>query len=195
MLVRLLSASCLALLAVQLAACGSSSYETVKIKEYRIAVTNNDEAFREEFRRLVDDFNSWAGQTVLTFEDRPADANSSITITEGLKSKTKDNVGLGQWLSETRTDSQFSSPGSSPKREIRYSMRLEFDADYIRANIGHKDRQKIVENQKLFFHEVGHGLEMNHLDDSSRNVMHKNVDGEKDFEPFFAKVRNYMAED
>lgn len=182
-------------LALLLPACGNASYETTKIKSYSLAILDQPAAVQVEFQRLIREFNAYAGLEVLTYASSPADANSSVTLTVGLREKTGGKVGLGQMLSQTKSDSPVSMPGSHPKQEIRYSMRLEFDAAYVNGNLGHKDQQKIVDNQKLFFHEVGHGLEMNHDDSSTRNVMHSNIDGEKDFEPFFVKVRNYMNAD
>jgi len=183
------------LLACLLPACGGGSYDTVKVKSYSVAILNQPSNVQAEFEKLIADFNDFTGFQVLTYAADPGDANSSVVLTEGLRTKTGGKVGLGQWLSETKSDSPISAPGTSPKREIKFSMRLEFDADYIRGNLGHKDRQKITDNQKLFFHEVGHGLEMDHDDASTRNVMHSNIDGTRDFEPFFIRVRNYMSDD
>lgn len=183
------------LLALFLPACGGGNYETTKVKKYSLAILNQPADVQSEFQRLIDEFNDYTGFDVLSYASSPDAANSSVILTEGLREKTGGKVGLGQWLSETKSDGPISAPGSRPQREVSYSMRLEFDAAYIRTNIGHKDRAKIIDNQKLFFHEVGHGLELNHDDTSTRNVMHSNIDGDKDFEPFFVLVRNYMNAD
>ena len=177
-----------------LAACGSSSYDTTKVKSYKLAVLSTNADIKTEFKKLIADFNTEAGMTVVNYVDSASDANSSIILTPGLREKTGGKVGLGQWLSETRSDNPMTSIGKDPKQEIDYSMRLEFDETYITDNMGHNDRQKIIENQKLFFHETGHGLEMNHNPNDIRDVMYPDVSGDKDFDPFFAKVRNYMAD-
>ncbi len=182
-------------LAILLPACGNAAYDTTKVKSYKVAILEQPADVQAEFQKLITEFNAFTGFEVLEYAATPDAANSSVTLTPGLREKTGGKVGLGQWLSETKSDSPVTMPGNHPKRQIRYSMRLEFDATYILDNLGHKDRQKIVENQKLFFHEVGHGLEMNHDDSSTHNVMHSNIDGDKDFEPFFTKVRNYMNGD
>lgn len=172
------------------AACGSS-YQTVKVKEYRLALVQGDPVYKDEFRSLAADFNAYAQMHVLDFEDTGANANSAIIMTQGLESETDGKVGLGQWLSESTSDSPFTSPGSHPKRTVYYSMRLEFDVDYFHERLG-AGAQNRYEKQKLFFHEVGHGLEMDHVQDDPTDVMYPDISGDKNFSTFFARVRAYM---
>jgi hypothetical protein len=174
--------------AAALSACGGS-YDTTKVKDYKLALVNDDAKLASDFKQLVADFNTYAGMDVLSYEDSAGDANSAIIVTPTLNCEPgKKVVGCGQWLSDTNEDNALLvRPGQRPHRTIRYSMRLEFDAEYMRTR-SHLDKQK------LFFHEVGHGLEMAHDDSSTRNVMHESVSGDKDFAAFFAKVRSYMQD-
>ena len=175
--------------------CGNS-YKVSKLKQYRLAIAaGSTPEFVTGFQTLIKDYKGFAGSTVLTFESSPADANSSIIITKGLVTSNAEGlgtgkVGLGQWLSETNVENPVTViPGQSAKETIRYSMRVEFDYDYMTTKTHY-------ELQKLFFHEVGHGLELNHNLTDVHDVMYPDVGvGEtKDFDAYFAYVRNYMAD-
>ena len=97
-------------------------------------------------------------------------------------------VGWGQWISEIRAENPLTKlPGEKAKRTIAYSMRVEFDAEYMRRN-------DLYGKQKLFFHEVGHGLEMDHNPTDAADVMYPDVVGEKDFDQYFNRVRQYLSE-
>ncbi len=181
-----------AVLAFAASACGRS-YETVKVKHYRLAMTNGTPAMQDEFRRLTLEFNAYAQSEALEFVDDPAQANSSITMTKGLRAITGGKVGLGQWLSESVADSPLGFSGN-PKRVVRFAMRLEFDEEYFSSRLNENgDEQKHIDKQKLFFHEVGHGLEMEHAADK-QDVMYTDVSGNKDFPSFFDRVRTYLGE-
>jgi hypothetical protein len=173
--------------------CGSK-VETVKVKNYRMALVERVLSFETEFMQLVRDFNQAARLNVLAYEKDLAQANSPIVVTKGLKAKTGGKIGLGQWIAQTDSSTSFALASQSSRQDTTYfSMRLEFDADYIQSRLGTGDPVKQFEKQKLFFHEVGHGLEMDHVKDP-RDVMYEDVDGEKDFEAFFNRVRTYMQD-
>jgi hypothetical protein len=185
-----LRAAPLALLVVLsslLAACGNS-YQTTEIKQYKLTLVSGDPTLVPELKKLVADYNQQAGIHVLDYVDDPSEANSAIVITQGLRAQTGDKVGLGQWLSETKTDSPLSTlPGAPVKRTVTYTMRVEFDHDYMTSST-HYD------NQKLFFHEVGHGLQMDHISTDISEVMYPDVGGTKNFAPYLQRVRAYMAD-
>ena len=174
--------------------CGSKT-ETIKVKDYRLYLVDRVLSLETEFKRLITAFNREAKLQVLMYEPKPEDANSAIVVTKGLKDKTDGKVGLGQWIAQTDLSRTLSFSNQNTQSEtIRYSMRLEFDAEYFQTRIGNDDPVKRYEKQKLFFHEVGHGLEMDHEPEDSRNVMYPNVSGDKDFEAFFERVRAYMKD-
>ena len=175
-------------------ACGSS-YKTKKVKNYQLALVDDNASFKTEFKALIGDFNSYAGLDVLHYADSAADANSAIVITKGLQSRDG-KVGWGQWLSETKSDSAMTQlEGRRPNRTVDYSMRLEFDSDYFTSRIPGSDHTKLIDMQKLFFHEVGHGLEMVHNETDRSDMMYPDVVGDKDFPRFFKSVRAYMSDD
>ena len=180
-------------LVTQLAACGS--YDTTKVKDYRMHVVNGTPVQVQTFQRLISDFNTFAGETVLTYADLPENANSPIIVTSGLKehSDRGDKVGYGQWLSASEQENPLSAIGRSPTRTVKFSMRVEFDAKYFEAHKADTD-DDIYARQKLFFHEIGHGLELEHDDVHKTNVMYPDIGGDKDFGGFFRYVRSYMAD-
>lgn len=181
-------------LALVTVGCGSKT-ETLKIKDYRLALVEKTLSLETEFSRLVRDFNREARIAVLTFTEDASKANSAIVLTRGLKEKTNGKIGLGQWIAQSESDVAFSLHQQNTRQEtIHYSMRLEFDAAYITSRLGNDDPVKRYENQKLFFHEVGHGLEMDHNPNDMRDVMYPDVAGDKDFEVFFDRVRAYMRD-
>ncbi len=172
--------------------CGTA-YKVEKFKSYRLFLVEPNQDLEPEFRTLIDEFNVQAGQNVLTYAKNAEDANSAIVVTAGLKNATAGKVGLGQWLAESRTsDNSFSIEGRPSKQKVYYSMRIEFDLDYFMTRLGN-DPTKKYEKQKLFFHEVGHGLEMNHNNKNTEDLMYPDISGEKDFSYFFQQVRKYMS--
>lgn len=190
----LLFSSAIPILLLSLVSVGcGSSYKTTKIKNYTLSVVNDDKRLKAEFNDLIDDFNRFTGSEVLTYVENPEQANSAIILTKGLKQRDG-KVGWGQWLSETKSDSPVATPGNKPKRTISYSMRLEFDLEYYTSRLKNPGEKETIEKQKLFFHEVGHGLEMDHVTSSESEVMYPDISGDKNFELFFEQVRAYMAD-
>lgn len=176
-----------------LPSCGSA-YKVEKFKSYRLFLTGPHQELEPEMRSLIEEFNIQAGQKVLTYARDAEDANSAIVITSGLKTKTDGKVGLGQWLAESKTsDAAFFVDGRESKQKVFYSMRIEFDLEYFTSRIGN-DSTKNYEKQKLFFHEVGHGLEMNHNNKNVEDLMYPDISGNKDFNYFFQNVRRYMSD-
>jgi len=187
LLSRLLSLSLFVLIAGTLASCGGDT-ETIRVKDYRLAVLHDDPAIKREFQYLISEFNQNAGEPVLKYVDDPRHANSAVIVTKGLEERDG-KVGWGQWLSETEEDGSFLS--STSERRVTYSMRLEFDEDYLRTRMNETTRKNTTEKQKLFFHEVGHGLEMDHSPTKS-DLMYYDISGDKNFDVFFQRVRSYM---
>jgi hypothetical protein len=172
--------------------CGKP-FETVNIKEYKFHIAHDDATIKHVMKTLIADFNQLAGYDYLRHVADPADANSAIFVREF--QDEGDKVGYGQWVTETTEDNpMFVSIGQNPKRHVRYAMRLEFDIDFLRERIHTSDREKIRERQTLFFHEVGHGMEMTHNQTNQSDVMYKEVSGHKNFDTFFRRVNRYMRE-
>jgi len=147
-----------------LTACGGD-YETEHVKDYRLAVVSGTDADRAEIRDLIQKFNDDAGVHVLTFVESADEANSAVLFVPGLESKTKAvtgeaRIGQAQWFMETSSENPMSTMGRNPKRTVTYTMRIELDAEYMRERRDSTDADKIYDKQKLFFHEVGHGLEL-----------------------------------
>jgi predicted Zn-dependent protease len=73
-------------------------------------------------------------------------------------------------------------------------MRLEFDEEYFRTRTGSSETSKMrIEKQKLFFHEVGHGLQLDHSA-NQEDVMYFDISGDKSFANYFNYVRSYLSD-
>ena len=182
----------LAAVAVSIAGCGGKVVEHLN-KEYVLGVSGTDTGVKDEFRRLVKEFNTLAGMDYLRFTEDATVADSQIILTKGLQA-TDGKVGWGQWITQTQDSNKFSGASMRVNRRIDYAMRLEFDEDFIESrraaaagSTGH------YELQKLFFHEVGHGLTMVHLPDRS-NVMYYEISGSKDFDLYFRDVEHFFSQ-
>jgi hypothetical protein len=173
--------------------CGSTS-RVEKFKNYRLSLVETNATLEPEFRKLIKDFNKLAGSEVLIYAPSIQEANSAIVITSGLKAQTDGKIGLGQWLAESQTtDPGFDFGASVSKQKIYYSMRLEFDKEYFMTRLEVTESNE-YDKQKLFFHEVGHGLEMDHNYKDVGDLMYPDITGSKNFNFFFNSVRQYMAD-
>lgn len=180
---------CLFVLSILLQSCGAS-YEENEIKSYRFYGVEMSSKASSEFKRLVNIFNQKVGVVALTWTDKPGEANSPVIVVSGLDDP-KGHIGYGQMLSETEQDNPLNSPFSTPQRTTTYSMRIELDKEWIEARLDGADESR-YELMKLFFHEIGHGLEMDH-DPKVTAVMYEDIGGQKDFETYFKQVRAYLS--
>jgi hypothetical protein len=182
----------LAAVAVPFLGCGQKIDEHLR-KEYVLGVSATDAETKDEFRNLVKEFNELAGLDALRFTEDVSVADSLILLTKDLQA-TDGKVGWGQWVTQTTDKNRLSGTKIKVSRDIDYAMRLEFDEDYI---LSRRDApggsSEHYELQKLFFHEVGHGLQMPHHPDRS-NVMYYEISGQKDFDLFFHDVDAFFSQ-
>ena len=178
-------------LIVGMVACGGSS-EEVDVKEYRISVSDQRPDVQSAFSYLVDSFNNDVGFDALTLAQEDDAANSFVTVTKGLEERDG-KVGWGQWIRVTEVEGGASGfIGGGGRKVYRYSMKLEFDEEYISTRWSSRSDSDEYELRKLFYHEVGHGLQMNHVTDSS-DIMYYDISGQKSFSVFYRNVRNYFS--
>lgn len=175
-----------------LSSCGTSYHEE-EIKDYTLATDSHDPVIKDELARLTKDFNDSAGFEAIKFSYDISHANSIITITKGLDSRDG-NLGYGQWIAEIDEESSATrvTGGRQPHRTTVYSMKIEFDEDYLVSHLNPTTPAEKDELRTLYFHEVGHGLQMNH-DPEVSSVMYKYISGTKDFASFFGRVRQYFG--
>jgi hypothetical protein len=177
--------------ALMITACGSS-YNEHDVKDYRLAVDSNDDSIKDAFEKMISEFNSEVGLNALRFVNDPADANSQIILTRGLNARDG-KVGWGQWIRTTESDSPVGSLlGETPDRTNVYSMRLEFDLEYVTARMDSSRADRYYEFRKLFYHEVGHGLQMDH-DPNPQALMYYDISGTKDFNGYVKRVQQYLT--
>lgn len=173
-------------------ACGSFKYDVKEVKKYKIHMESSDAEVQKQFEELIVKYNDKIGFEALTYEASATDANSTATLTAGLQNRDG-KVGWGQWTKESKQESPFERPvGARPERVESYSMQLEFDMDYYNQRMNTSDEEKQTQLYKLFAHEVGHGFQMNH-DTDVRSVMYPDISGDKDFEPYYERVRSFFS--
>ena len=178
-----------AILSLSIYSCGTTT-EHASVKEYRISMVQGDPSFVPILKALVVDYNAQAGIQALTYVDSPDQANSRIIVTQGLE-KRDGKVGWGQWLATTETSTgQF--PNTSQSESTSYTMKVEFDADFLRKNGVITNGVIPYEAQKLFAHEVGHGFQMEHHLDV-KNVMYYDITGTKDFAQYWPRVQAFFS--
>ncbi len=175
-----------------LVSCGSSVQKS-EVKKYVMALKQGDESYRPLIRRIIEDYNNNVGYQVLEFTDSPDAANSPILITKGLENRDG-KVGWGQWFSQTeRRGSVVPLPGQKTTETTTYSLQVEFDEDFLAANLKEASPGLLnVEIRKLFAHEVGHGFQMGHAP-NERDVMYFDISGEKDFSSYWPQVRGFFG--
>ena len=160
------------------------------VKNFILTCVDADSAMHDSFRALVHQYNTEAGIEALHYSSIEGDANSPIYLSKGLNLRDG-KVGWGQWLSETEERRRY-VPQPEAIRTTSYSMRLELDEEFVKLKINSiKDADK-NDIRKLFYHEVGHGMQMLHHPDQS-NVMYYDITGEKNFTLYFADVRTFFA--
>jgi hypothetical protein len=169
--------------------CGMSTQES-SVKNFTLSCVNADTAVHDGFRALVSKYNSEAGFEALSYTANPDDANSPIYLSKGLNQR-EGKVGWGQWLSETEERRTY-LPQPKALRTTSYSMRLELDEDFMRLKINSMKESDQIDVRKLFYHEVGHGMQMDHDPDVS-SVMYYDISGDKDFPAYFSKVQAFFG--
>ncbi len=174
-----------------LASCGSDI--PVKLhKNYSFYVESQDPQHRVLFKELAEEYNSDVGFEALNVVDDRAAANSTIVMTNNLQ-QVDGKIGWGQWMTETvEKTSPLTLHMSPASKEVFFSMRVEFDVDYIDHRLRTNRIKDRTELRKLWCHEVGHGLQLEHAAEQS-DVMYYSIQGEKDFDTYFAQVRSFFS--
>lgn len=185
----------LALLSLMLPLTGCGQDETVEkhIKNYRLTIVEGDKKFAPLLQELIADFNAGVGFDALQYDPNPETANSAILITPGLEQQSdRHNVGYGQWITETQENKSYTLTGGRvTSRIIHYSMRLEFDYNFLaERSSASQYSEEFYELKKLFHHEVGHGIQLAHKNDP-KDIMHESISGPKNFEPFYRVVKDF----
>lgn len=176
--------------ALLLASCGMPTQEK-DVKQFKLSCIGADTALHDGFRDLVSRYNSEAGIEALAYTANPEEANSPVYLSKGLNQR-EGKVGWGQWLSETQERRTY-LPQPKSMRTTSYSMRLELDEDFVRLKIASMKEADQTDIRKLFYHEVGHGLQMGH-DPDPASVMYYDITGDKDFSAYFVNVRGFFGQ-
>lgn len=177
--------------------CGSRG-DTLK-KEYRFYLETNDDAVERVINHLFKELNESAKTNKFGVVDGVETANSRISLQEDLLINER-KLGFGQYIIWKRPNhiANFIRTKGTTKE---FGISISFDKETIieAADIfmaGNDESDLFL--KRLFFHEIGHGLEMNH-DDDPDSVMYYAVPRGEDlydteFENYFQKVRTYLEE-
>jgi hypothetical protein len=174
--------------------CGTKT-EVTEIKDFKLFIMDSDPEIQDRMGRLIQEFNGELGFQALSFVDNEYDANSPIFITDNIYDETNHHVGWGQWIAETHETKQVSITSATKiKRKVHYRMRIEFDRNYfLRRMHAEEGTPESYDLKKLFAHEVGHGMKMEHNEGDARDVMYPNIGGTKDFDTYYSQVRSFYG--
>lgn len=171
--------------------CGED-YKVIKIKDYKLSIFQGEESDFKILEDLINRYNQDVGRHVLSFERSPASANAPVKIMPSLREvypeASSDPAGVGSSYVITKTEHPLVEvTGRKAKMWMKHFMELFFQQDIFRSN-----NPQLV--YRLFCHEVGHGLEMDHNRASRHEVMYPYLydDPETDFNSYFEHVRQYM---
>lgn len=145
-------------------ACRESHVE--ELKNFRIFVETDEVSLEHSVQILIDDYNRQLGFDALSIVDRIEDSTSRIRFHKGLINDGR-KLGLGQWTAMHR----YSVEGTfkqSQKTTIEYGMDVIFDLDNFQSKAAHvqdPDSDQYKHLFHLFCHEVGHGMQMDHVHD------------------------------
>ena len=179
-------------LALILTSCGAQVNKK-EVKTFVLGLKQGDDSFKPLIKHLIEDYNTNLGQTVLEFSETMDGANSPVLITKGLEQRDG-KVGWGQWFASTeRSGTTVAVPGVKTSETTRYSLQVEFDEDFLTTNEKQvKDGELHIEVRKLFAHEVGHGFQLQHVPEQN-DIMYYDISGEKDFTPYWPRVRAFFG--
>ena len=192
--------SCLIL---SLTACG---FHEEHIRDYVFYAHVDDpdnQLYINTIDTLVDDFNSCLGFTLFKTTRDTSLYNSSIYFDANLSemSTNGDVVGYGTYIRKTTEDSPLNLlKGSSPSVYYTYTGEIRLDSDFFAKNTVSIDGLDVDKNtdeyqelKKLFFHESGHVIGLDHTD-SKEDVMYYEISGEKNFQDFCNTINKYLNE-
>jgi hypothetical protein len=177
-------------------ACRESHVQ--EVKSFRIYVETDTPALQYSVQILVRDYNRHLGFEALTIVDKKEDSTSLIRFRKGLVDDGR-KLGLGQWTTLQKQSVQGTF-NQTQTTTIEYGMELIFDLDNFRnkaAYIQDPDSDAYKHLFHLFCHEVGHGMQMDHVHEDD-SVMFPSI-AEKgarpvDFEGYFHNIRTFLQD-
>lgn len=182
-------------LLISLTQWGCGAYHESHVKNYKLYFATSDANILSEAQRLIHLYNREAQTNVLEFASNITEANSTVKFDRELKER-EGKLGYGKWETEIYEEPDFRRlEGRTLERVITYSMELEFDEKFFKERAGKSESD--LQWQRLyvlFLHEVGHGLQMSHIEDE-RNVMNPNIVEDPSyirFDEYFHRVRSFI---
>lgn len=175
-----------------LTSCGAT-YKEVSVKDYRIFVQADDRVVRERVQSVILDFNQHAGFKALTICAREDESNSKIIVKSGIYNPHDRTLGWGQWIQETSTEHPEFLVAGEGTETIHHTLYAELDREYLTTRVTKPTAEGNREIQTLIYHELGHGLEMDHADHDKSSIMYPDVTADpRNLDAFFLRVRAYF---
>lgn len=170
----------LQLLFVSAVSCGDSLFVS-KVKNYHFKIEPASAENYRIFGSLFHNFNISINSNVLHLVkegDLDANETSYIKLTPGLHARDN-KLGWGKWIrrSEINSGKSFLRQPQKIRRDI-YTMRLEYDWDYLKERYYSSKESHKRQLTTLFLHELGHGFQMRHDPDRS-SVMYREINNSK----------------
>ena len=187
-------------LILSLTACG---FNEKHIRSYNFYVHSNNQLYINTINTLVDDFNDCIGSSLFKTTRDTTDYNSSIYFNSNLSDLGNNVVGYGTYIRKTSEDNPLEVlTGSKHTIYYTYTGEIRLDSNFIEKNTMNtsadglnidKNSDEYTELKKLFFHEAGHVIGLEHTPNQS-DVMYYEISGTKNFQDFCQSVRDYLNE-
>ena len=185
----------LTFMVVLLVACGEDFF-IANVKRYYFTVSPATPENHRIFNELFGNFNRRFNTPYLNLTHSgalPASETSTIVLTRGLL-HADGKLGWGKWVRTSQLNSRqgFLQKPYKVRKDI-YTMKLEFDRDYLQERYySHKSNHK-KQMRTLFLHELGHGFQMGHHP-NRRSVMYREItDDYKDLNSYYRRVYDFLV--
>lgn len=181
-----------------LISCGSPSYETQAVLDYRVFLTGGNDQMREAIYELNDVYTEELGFEAISFVNSEDDANSIISFPSSW-TQGKNVLGFGKWEAWVVEEGKdFVSLGRPLDRTVSFSMKLEFEVGNFKRQLErHKNGEAgaWAHLYHLYAHELGHGFQLEH-EDIKRSVMFEviteNSRPDVDYPSYFEHVKRFF---
>ena len=183
-----------------LTSCG---YNEKHIRDYVFYTHSSNQLYVNTIDTLVDDFNDCLGFELFKTTRDTSKYNSSVYFNSNLSELGDNVVGYGTYIRKTTEDNPFEVlAGDKPSIYYVYTGEIRLDSDFVAKNTVNttsdglsidKNSDEYTELKKLFFHESGHVVGLDHTSSRS-DVMYYEISGSKNFQDFCKTVEKYLNE-
>lgn len=185
------------LVSFSLTSCG---YNEEHIKNYVFYVHSDNQLYVNTIDTLVSDFNYCVGSEVFKTTRDTTKYNSSIYLNTNLREIGESVIGYGTFIRKTSQSNPLDVLKGSYTLSYKYTGEIRLDLGFFSNNLETDDEINVNKNsdgygelKKLFFHEAGHVVGLDHTD-SEEDVMYYTISGDKDYDAFCNLVNKKLEE-